>query len=192
LLLGFHGYMESAEDPMARLQSIPGAGSWRLVAIQGLNRFYRGRRSRDVVASWMTRQDRELAIADNQAYVSGVVAEIERDSGAVPAVVFAGFSQGAAMAFRAACASTLRVPGVVVVGGDVPPELTAVALGRVPAVLLGRGGSDEIYTAEQWDADRVRLRGAGVEEDSIAFEGGHEWNDAFARRAGEFLRRVRG
>ena len=72
LLVGFHGYAEPASAAMERLQTIPGAGEWRLVAIQGLHRFYRGR-SRDVVASWMTREDRDLAIADNDRYVAAVI-----------------------------------------------------------------------------------------------------------------------
>ena len=54
------------------MRAIPGAARWRLVAIQGLHRFYQ-RRDNQVVASWMTRQDRELAIADNLAYVAGVM-----------------------------------------------------------------------------------------------------------------------
>jgi len=191
LLVGFHGYMESAEDQMARLRSIPGVGSWRLASIQALNRFYRGRRSQDVVASWMTRQDRELAIADNQAYVAAVITEIEQASGTAPGVVFAGFSQGVAMAFRAACASTAPVLGVMALGSDVPPELEAPVLGRIPAVLLGRGLSDDLYPLAQWDADRARLLDAGVDTDGFAFDAGHEWNDTFSRRAGELLTRVR-
>ena len=43
-------------------------GRWS--SIQGLHRFYQ-RRTNEVIASWMTRQDRELAIADNLAYVDG-------------------------------------------------------------------------------------------------------------------------
>ncbi len=191
VLVGFHGYRESAEDHMARLQSIPGVGSWRLASVQALNRFYRGRGSQDVVAGWMTRQDRELAIADNQAYVRAVVEEIEQDSGRAPGVVFAGFSQGVAMAFRAACASTVPVLGVIALGSDVPPELTATSLGEVPATLLGRGLSDELYPVAQWEADRARLREAGVDTDGFAFDAGHEWNDTFSRRASEFLTRVR-
>ena len=191
LLVGFHGYMESAEDQMARLRSIPGVGSWRLASIQALNRFYRGRRSQDVVASWMTRQDRELAIADNQAYVAAVITEIGRQSGTAPGVVFAGFSQGVAMAFRAACASTAPVLGVMALGSDVPPELEPPVLGRIPAVLLGRGLSDDLYPLAQWDADRARLLDAGVDTDGFAFDAGHEWNDTFSRRAGELLTRVR-
>jgi predicted esterase len=191
LLVGFHGYMESAEDQMARLRSIPGVGSWRLASIQALNRFYRGRRSQDVVASWMTRQDRELAIADNQAYVAAVITEIGQQSGTAPGVVFAGFSQGVAMAFRAACASAAPVLGVMALGSDVPPELEAPVLGRIPAVLLGRGLSDDLYPLAQWEADRARLLDAGVDTDGFAFDAGHEWNDTFSRRAGELLTRVR-
>jgi len=39
-------------------------------------------------------------------------------------VVFAGFSQGVAMAFRAAVNAGRRVAGVISVGGDIPPEIT--------------------------------------------------------------------
>ena len=44
LLVGFHGYAETAEAQMERLMSVPGTECWTLVAAQGLNRFYRGRR----------------------------------------------------------------------------------------------------------------------------------------------------
>ena len=64
--MGFHGYAEGADIQLERLQAIPGSGRWLLVSIQGLHRFYQSR-TRDVVASWMTRQDRELAMADNLA-----------------------------------------------------------------------------------------------------------------------------
>ena len=63
LLVGFHGYAETAEIQLARLEAIPGAEAWMLLSVQALHRFYRGR-SDEVVASWMTRQDREAAIAD--------------------------------------------------------------------------------------------------------------------------------
>lgn len=122
LLVGLHGYMETAETQMNRLADIPGGERWVLVSIQGLNRFYRGR-TEQVVANWMTRQDRELAIADNDAYVSAVVETVRTELGATGPLVFSGFSQGVSMTFRAACASTRPVAGVVALGGDVPPEL---------------------------------------------------------------------
>src|SRR5437773_6780800 len=72
MLLGFHGYGETAEDALRRLQTIPGIDHWAVVSIQGLHQFYR-RRTDEVVANWMTRQNRELAIADNIVYVQNVV-----------------------------------------------------------------------------------------------------------------------
>src|SRR6185503_13854280 len=108
------------------------------------NRFYRSR-SEEIVASWMTRQDRELAIADNLAYVAAVIDTVIRELPAPSPLVISGFSQGVAMAFRSACASTRAIAGVIAAGGDVPPELTADQLRKIPAVLLTRGEHDQWY-----------------------------------------------
>ena len=99
ILLGFHGYGETAEDELRRLQTIPGIDHWAVVSIQGLHQFYR-RSTDEVVASWMTRQNRELAISDNIVYVQNVVKALSHKSQAI--LVLTGFSQGVAMAFRAA------------------------------------------------------------------------------------------
>jgi predicted esterase len=186
LLVGFHGYGELAEHQMERLRTIPGADALWLLSVQGLNRFYRGP-SRHVVASWMTRQDRELAIADNLAYVEAVLSEVIGEPGQVEGIVFAGFSQGVAMAFRAACASTRRVLGVVALGGDVPPELDDQTLRRIPAVLIGRGEADDRYPRSQWERDHARLAAAGLHVRASAFEGGHDWTAAFSGEVGRFL-----
>ena len=188
LLVGFHGYGEDAEAHMQRLRAIPGSDAWLLISVQGLNRFYRGR-TEDVVAGWMTRQDRDLAITDNLSYVAAVVEAVVRESRASSPLIFSGFSQGVAMAFRAACASTRPVAGAVAAGGDVPPELDRDQLARIPAVLLTRGERDDWYTVEKWALDQSRLRAAGAHVRELAFEGGHEWNADVNRAAGEFLRR---
>src|SRR4029078_10342523 len=73
LFLGFHGYAQNAEIHMADLQPIPGIDPWEGVAVQARNRFYMGR-STETSAGWMTRQDRELVIADNINYVRAVAA----------------------------------------------------------------------------------------------------------------------
>src|ERR1041384_702638 len=93
LLVGFHGYAELAEDMLARLRAIAGSDRWVVVSVQGLNRFYQ-RRTNEVIAGWMTRQDRELAIADNVAYVNAVVDAVAREFNGAARTVFAGFSQG--------------------------------------------------------------------------------------------------
>src|SRR5919198_5926470 len=89
LLIGFHGYAEAAEAQLDRLTAIPGADRWLLVSVQGLNRFYQ-RRTNEVIAGWMTRQHRELAIADNLAYVAKVVDAVAEEWRAAPTLVFTG------------------------------------------------------------------------------------------------------
>ena len=187
VLVGFHGYAEGAETQLGRLRAIPGAERWLIVSIQGMHRFYQ-RRTNEVIASWMTRQDREVAIADNLTYVAGVMDAVAREWPGATRLVFAGFSQGVAMTFRAATASSRSVDGVVAVGGDVPPELDANLLARVPAALVCRGARDQWYTSATFESDVRRLREAGTDVQPLAFDGGHEWSDEVVREAGLFLK----
>ena len=183
LLLGFHGYAENAEIQMARLESIPGADNWTLVSVQGLNRFYRGR-SQEVVASWMTRQDREAAIEDNIDYISRVVAATRALNAPI---VFAGFSQGVAMAFRAAVRGKVPGAGVISVGADVPPELLADPSLRFPPTLLARGEKDDWYTAAKMEADAAALSARGTTLRTLTYKGGHEWTADVSAAAGHFI-----
>jgi predicted esterase len=189
LLVGFHGYAEDAELHLDRLRSIPGASRWLIVSIQGLHCFYRGR-TPDVVASWMTRQNRDLMIADNLQYVSAVIDEVRRQWAPGTPTVFAGFSQGVAMAFRAAAAGRHQTGGIIALGGDVPPELATESLARIPEALIGRGERDDWYTAEKFADDEARLRTAGLNVVVTTFEGGHEWTADFNRVAAAFLDRL--
>jgi predicted esterase len=181
LLIGFHGYGETAEVHMAELQTIPGIERWTAVAVQALHPFYLNRTGA-IVASWMTGLDRELAIEDNRAYVRSVVAQFPQPQ----QLVFLGFSQGAAMAYRAAAGSAAT--GVIALGGDVPPELVESPL-RLPPVLIGRGAREEWYTAEKLEKD-LKFLSTVTTVSTCIFDGGHEWTAEFRTAAGEFLARL--
>ncbi|HEX3107806.1 MAG TPA: phospholipase [Thermoanaerobaculia bacterium] len=176
-LVGFHGYGQTAEIMMGDLERIPGASEWTLVSVQALNRFYG--KNEEVAANWMTRQDREDAIADNILYVQRVMAGFPDRT----RLVFAGFSQGVAMAWRAA--ANIPCDGVISLSGDVPPDVTAPTL---PPALLGRGSFENWYSDEKFKKDLSFLAGRS-EVTSCVFRGGHEWTDEFRRAAGVFLSR---
>jgi predicted esterase len=180
LLVGFHGYGESAETHMAELRQIPGIDRWTAVAVQALHPFYTTRTGM-IVASWMTSLDRELAIDDNRAYVRSVVAQFP----AAMHLVFLGFSQGAAMAYRAAAGS--RATGVIALGGDVPPDVVE-SRQTLPPVLIGRGIREEWYTGEKLQKDLSFLRGVTTVSTCV-YGGAHEWTAEFREAAGEFLAR---
>lgn len=190
LLVGFHGYGESAEDMMRELEPIPQAENWLLGAIQGLHRFY-NRGSGQVVASWMTREDRLVAIDDNLAYVDEAIGRLQRGEAGMIEVplVYVGFSQGTAMAYRAAAALELPCAGVIALAGDAPPELAVIEPERFPPVLIGWGDEDPWYDESKLAADLELLGGKGVECESVGFSGGHQWTDDFRSAVSRWIRK---
>ncbi len=185
VLVGFHGQAETAAIELDHLRAIRGYRPWTLVSVQGLHRYYT--RKGDVVAAWMTREDRELAIADNIAYVKAVLGEVTGGTGGRERrLVLCGFSQGTAMAYRTAAFSGYRVDGLIILAGDLPPDV-APAAATLPRVLIGRGAAETWYTADKAALDVERLRGAGVAVSECVFDAAHERHPVFAARAGLFL-----
>lgn len=191
MLVGFHGYAEDAETQLERLRGIPGSSEWLCLSIQALHRFYQ-RRGNQVVASWMTRQDRDFAISDNLTWVAGCIEAVTAEWPVSPEIVFAGFSQGVAMAYRAAGHSNRSVAGVIAVGGDTPPELGPQELGAFSSVLIARGDSDPLYSKEKFTDDERRLRECALRIQVVEFDGGHEWSPEVTGAAARFLQGCRG
>jgi predicted esterase len=185
LLVACHGYAQNADIMLEDASRIPGVtDEWRIASVQALHRFY-ARGEQVVVASWMTRQDREVAIADNVAYLDRVVEAAGGDAAA--AIVFIGFSQGAAMAYRAALFGRYPAAGIIALSGDVPPDVQNATGRHWPPVLLGAGVRDTWYTPDKVAADERFLTSRGVTHDIVRFDGGHEWTDEFRQAAARWL-----
>jgi predicted esterase len=191
LLVGFHGYGEGASSMLEALMEIRGITAWNVAAIQALHPFY-NRASGQVVASWMTKQDRELAIADNLTYVRRSLAAISERVEISGPRVYAGFSQGTAMTYRAAAAAGSDCHGIVALVGDVPAELAGADNWGRPPVLIGRGAKDRLYDKAKWEHDERLLETLGSRVETCVFRGGHEWTSEFRRRAAEFLADLHG
>ncbi|TAK16230.1 MAG: hypothetical protein EPO35_05750 [Acidobacteria bacterium] len=190
-IVGFHGYAQNAEDMMDVLGRLPGASNCSLLSVQALNRFYT-RGDQTIVASWMTRQDREQTIADNIAYVDQVLRSVENDIGCrfsetTPDVVFVGFSQGVAMAYRAALRGSYRAAAVIAIGGDVPPDVRDVPASRWPRVMIAAGAKDAWYNAEKVSADEAFLKHHGVTHEIHRSGAGHEITDEMLAVAARFI-----
>jgi predicted esterase len=200
-LVVFHGYGQTVEEMAADVRRIPGAPRWRMVAVQALHRFYgrgaverRGAtgspliKDRGVVGSWMTRQDRELAIADNVAYVDKALDL----AGVLPPAVFIGFSQGVAMAYRAATRGRHPAAGIIALAADIPPELKTTPGVVFPPVLIGAGTKDRIYPKAKLDSDVAFLQSHGVDHEVVRYQAGHVWTPAFRRAAARWLSELLG
>ena len=185
VLVAFHGYGERADDVLFEINRIPDIEAWTRVAPQALHRFY-SRQHERVVASWMTREDRELAIADNLAYVERVLAKVD----VAGPVVYLGFSQGASMAYRAAMLGERRAAGIIAIAGDIPPEMKGATSRPWPRVLIGAGARDEWF-ATKVDADVAFLHARDASPEVIRHDGAHEWTDELRRAIGDWLGSVR-
>lgn len=183
LLVGFHGYAETAEMHWAEVGKIPGLERWSVASVQALHPFY-AKAGSSIVASWMTSLDRDLAIADNIGWVRRVLGDLPKPR----TLAFIGFSQGATMAARAA-AYCGPAAGLILLGGDIPPDIHHDPAIVLPPVLLARGTTDDWYTDEKFNKDLKYLQGR-TRVTPLVFEGGHEWTDAFRQAAAEFLRKL--
>lgn len=184
LVLAFHGYAQRAESMIEMLEPVPGIEHWTIASIQALHPFYG--KNEQIVASWMTREDRELAIAENVDYVDDATVALQRERRA-DVIVCVGFSQGAAMAWRAGVLGRRRADGVVALAGDIPPELGDAPVENFPIALVAGGTRDEWYTEAKMQADLQLLSGKGAPHGSLRFSGGHEWTDEFRAELGRFL-----
>ena len=183
-LVGFHGYQENAAIMFDVLKQIAGPRAIGVVSIQGLHRFYT--KSNDVIASWMTKEDREHAIADNVAYVAKVLSAVADESGITRPLIYVGFSQGVAMAYRAAAFAQRPCDGVIALAADVPPDVAPLAA-SLPKVLIGRGSEDKWYTADKASKDRAVLDQAGVGVVEHVFDGGHVFAVDFIAKCASFV-----
>jgi predicted esterase len=183
-LVGFHGYKENAAITMAVLRQIAADRPVDLLSAQGLHRFYAS--GGTVVASWMTKEDREHAIADNVAYVDHVLTAVAADAGIARPMIYVGFSQGVAMAYRAAALVQRPCDGLIALAGDLPPDVAPLAA-SLPPILIGRGTEEQYYTVDKAAKDVDMLRAAGVRVIDHVFDGGHEWTPAFIATSQSFL-----
>ncbi|MDQ3069147.1 MAG: phospholipase [Acidobacteriota bacterium] len=184
LLLAFHGYAQRAETMVTELAGVPGIEQWTIASIQALHPFYN--RQDEVVASWMTREHRDLAVDENVAYVDDAMVALQRERRA-DVIVCVGFSQGASMAWRAGVLGRRRADGIVALGGDIPPELRDRPADTFPIALVAGGLRDTWYTQEKMNADLALLEEKGAPHGSLRYEGGHEWTGEFRSELGRFL-----
>jgi predicted esterase len=184
VIVGFHGYGETAEDQLQLLRQIPGIEKWSICSVQALHSFYNTRGK--IGYSWMTSKERDLRIQENVHYINAVMIEITKKYSFNNTVVFHGFSQGTAVACRAALLGKFKPSGVILLGGDIPPEIDN--LNQMQRILLARGKKDKFYSSVRWKKDITRVQNSDLDSFIYEFEGGHYGDENYFKEVGEFLK----
>jgi predicted esterase len=167
-----HGYGQLAQPFLEALGALARPAR-RLVAPEGLSRYYLKRGTGTVGASWMTREERTSEIRDTLRYLDMVYARV---GGAGPLTAF-GFSQGGAAAARWAVLGRAPVERIVSYACPLPSDLELERhAARVRALrwTLVLGERDESIDRSAFAAGLERLRALGVEPEHVRFPGGHE------------------
>lgn len=172
-LFGLHGYAQAALTFLQEL--VPAApNDWEIIAPEGLSRFYRKGTFGDVVASWMTKEDRIHEIEDHCRYLEHLHAVAVQQAPTVPLRVL-GFSQGVATAWRWLCASNVKVERLILWAGRIPTDTRWPDGERRLAhpVQVVAGDQDEWVNEGILQENLEWLHQQGIRAEAVHFRGGH-------------------
>lgn len=168
-----HGYAQLANEFISEFDSI--ASLTRLVvAPEGLHRFYQRGGYDKVVASWMTKEDREDDIRDYITWLDMAAADVLMQCRPDIKVTVLGFSQGAATVSRWAAAGMTNIDHLILWCGFFPPDLKAENAPKCKSITVVTASDDKFIDAA---AEARQLEGMKTQFATykhIRFTGQHE------------------
>jgi len=172
-----HGYGQLANRFLKKFESIDN-GKRLIVAPEGLSRFYWKGFSGNVVASWMTKEDRLDDIDNYVNYLDTVYKQIIGDKKIK--VRLLGFSQGTATACRWAIHGDSKIDQLIMWAGAFPEDVNYFEnsdfFNKLDIKFLV-GNEDRMFTKEQIKAHRDMIVEKGVDFEYLEFEGDHNIYD---------------
>jgi len=172
LVYVLHGYGMQAKKFIHEFESIVKPGVW-IVAPEGLSRFYRKGFGGEVVASWMTSDDRLLEIDDYVAYLDAIDSLL--DTGNRKKTILLGFSQGVATASRWISKGKLSPDEFVIWCGQFAPD-TGPLRGKLPVIHHVYALQDEFINQKAFNDQSELLKAKGFQVENYEFEGTHSMN----------------
>ena len=170
-----HGYGQLATYFIKKFSILSEMGH-KVIAPEGLHRFYQLGFTGRVGASWMTREDRLRDIHNYLTYLDAVYsAEIADPSDT--SINILGFSQGAATASRWVTQTDVQFDKLILWAGIFPPDMKFdLSRSRLHGkkIYLTYGTEDHFVTQEKLDEQQSLVAKLDVSPEVIIFDGGHE------------------
>lgn len=190
LLLGLHGYAQTAQDFVGVMRKIA-PEEFVAAAAQGFNQIWTGPKSQ-ISFAWLTAYEKEDSIVRNNDFINSLLDRLTGEGLVDPARVFLlGFSQGSSVAYRFAHRNPRRVAGLISVCSDLPPDIEAnlAPLTDIPILIL-YGLKDKIFSVEKSEHAVRALTHGGIDVEAIPFDRGHIVPSSLAPEIRAWMRRV--
>lgn len=175
LLIVCHGYAQLADEFLAQFEGLQNE-TRLIVAPEGLHRFYHRGGADKVVASWMTKEEREDDIRDYIVYLDKVYLELGSQLEKNVRVILLGFSQGAATASRWASFGFHRfeIQELILFCGFFPPDLPPTGISEQIKITVVTASEDKFVPVEQEKTQLEMMRKISPGLKHIRFDGKHE------------------
>lgn len=176
LWLVLHGYGQLAEFFIRKFRTV--FSPERLViAPEGTNYSYLEGFQGRVGANWMTKHERETAIANNHRFLDKLVDSYLVKYQHKPTIHVLGFSQGAATATRWASQWDGKISTLVIWAGGFALDMN-LAIAREAfsqtEVILALGEQDELISSDNVQKQEELIFRLGIEICQLSYPGGHE------------------
>ncbi|MFT5513597.1 MAG: putative esterase [Bacteroidia bacterium] len=167
-----HGYGQLASTLIETFESLV-SDKCAVIAPEGLHRFYKKGFYGEVVASWMTKEERLNDINDYCAYLDLVYQQFTKSGQKIR--IF-GFSQGVATACRWVSKSSVRLDSLVLWAGTFPTDISLDAsesnLQNVKSY-LAYDPDDPFRNEDSWKKQLAFFDEAKITPVIHKFKGGH-------------------
>lgn len=188
LLVALHGWGQNAKRMLRDLAPVSARGVL-VAAPQAPHPFYLDMSSGKVGFHWLTKYERDRAVADANAFIAAMLEKLRQEGAYDPSRIFLlGFSQGCSMAWRFCVSGHAQPAGMIACGADLPPDVAEKLPTPSPfPVLLVHGREDGIISPTKMHEAREGLEAAGVQHDVYEFDGGHEIPLAAAEHIADWI-----
>ncbi len=176
VIFALHGYAQSAKKFIHKFDEL-NDGKTLIICPEGLSRFYWKNFTGDVVASWMTKEDREDDIADNMNYLNSIYNTIISQLNDNVVISFFGFSQACPTLSRWASSQQPHFHHLIMWGGQLAHDenyRNSKDYFSDKKLFFIYGLEDEFLPFGYKERHLSLARMAGMDFEIITYEGKHE------------------
>lgn len=180
----FHGYRQLANFFIKKFDLLK-QNDIRVIAPEGLSKFYIQQSRGRVGASWMTRENRLMDIDNYISYINSVYTEVIKEYTEIPEIHALGFSQGAATVCRWVLNQQIEVRSLILWAGLFPPDVD-FSEGREfltdKQIYFVYGNKDPYLSDERFKEYHELNEKLNVSPEVLEFDGGHDIDEGILEK----------